>query len=267
VLGSLSAQQFTDVKATAFPSQTPSASLGNPIWGDIDGDGDLNLIVPTASTAPAIYLNDNDGADPFTVDTTSGIGPQPNSSDGWKGFALGDYDEDGDLDLFIAADEGRRSGESLSSNIFFINNGSGTFSHSTDTALLDPMAHGKSGFWVDYNNNGHLKLFVKNYGTANLLYKLRTSGDFVSISGADGLDIATSFGPNDNYHGNNCAFQDYDNDGDMDVVFSHDRTQLWRNDAPGGYTIMADTLVTPTSEKGKGVAWGTTTTMAIPIFS
>ena len=78
------------------------------------------------------------------------------------------------------------------------------------------MNRGRCGFWVDYDNDGKLDLFVKNFEGANRLYKNNGDGTFTQIANAAGLANAT--------HGSDegfiCSFADYDNDGFMDVAFS-----------------------------------------------
>ena len=87
-------------------------SWGNPVWGDMNNDGFLDLIVPchglTASHGPFVYLNN--GGTTFTdIRATCGIqmAPELDSTD-WHGFSFGDYDGDGNLDLYIA--EGAHAG-------------------------------------------------------------------------------------------------------------------------------------------------------------
>jgi len=54
MIGSVSAQQLMDVTDTAFSSNTPTPTFGNPIWGDIDNDGYLDLIMPTLKQRAAL---------------------------------------------------------------------------------------------------------------------------------------------------------------------------------------------------------------------
>ncbi len=81
-------------------------SWGNPIWGDINNDGFLDLIIPchglTASKGPFVYLNQANGT--FTdIRATCGItkATELDSTD-WHGISFGDYDGDGNLDVYIA---------------------------------------------------------------------------------------------------------------------------------------------------------------------
>ncbi|MCP4540916.1 MAG: hypothetical protein GY832_27590, partial [Chloroflexi bacterium] len=78
-------------------------------WGDVDGDGDLDLAVGNIGQQNVVYLNDGDG----TFDTTSyNFGP---GSDGTRSVALGDVDGDGDLDLAV--------GNAGQQNVVYLNDG------------------------------------------------------------------------------------------------------------------------------------------------
>ena len=98
--------QFVEVSGQVGLSSLQKKSWGNPIWGDINNDGFLDLIVPTHGLAlshgPFVYLNL--GGTIFSDDLTNSNIRQAPSLDtrDWHGFSFGDYDGDGNLDLYIA---------------------------------------------------------------------------------------------------------------------------------------------------------------------
>ncbi len=100
------AQQFTDVSTATGLVQEAKKSWGNPIWGDMNNDGFLDLIVPThglaSSLGPFVYLNDA-GNTFIDIRATSGImvGPELDSRD-WHGISFGDYNGDGNLDVYVS---------------------------------------------------------------------------------------------------------------------------------------------------------------------
>ncbi len=213
------AQQFHDVTREVGLITKARHSWGNPIWGDINNDGFLDLIVPThgllRSHGPFVYLN-NAGKTFTDIHATSGITRHvPLDAPDWHGFSFGDYDVDGNLDLYISI--GATEGTLEKSDLLFRGRGDGTFENVTHSAGIETsMNRGRCGFWVDYDNDGRLDLFVKNFEGANRLYRNNGDGTFTQIANAAGLESAT--------HGSDegfiCSFADYDNDGFMDVAFS-----------------------------------------------
>jgi hypothetical protein len=249
------AQQFHEVTAEVGLIAEAKKSWGNPIWGDINNDGFLDLIVPTHSSAPFVYLN-NAGNTFTDIRATSGIGPSDLDSLDWRGFVFGDYDGDGNLDLYVAENP---VGNAQKRDLLFKGHGDGTFENVTQVAGIETSnAQGQCAFWVDYDNDGKLDLFVKNYGSANRLYKNNGDGTFTDNAHSARLDKAASY-RNDrhvgNYHGTICSFADYDNDGFMDVAFSGLKNSLYRNDGSVFVNVSASAGI-PQLNDGRGIAWG-----------
>jgi hypothetical protein len=236
------AQQFQDVSIQAGMIAFKTESWGNPIWGDMNHDGFLDLIVPTFSVEPFVYLNNSNGS--FTdVRATCGIRPSDLDSTAWRGFSFGDYDGDGNLDLYIAE---LANGSMLKRDLLFKGHGDGTFENVTVAAGIETSnALGQSAFWFDYDNDGKLDLFVKNYGSPNRLYKNNGDGTFTQLPSA-GSDHIT---------GTICSFADYDNDGFMDVAFSGERNTLYRN-VGGTFVDVTATAGMTTKRNSTGIAWG-----------
>lgn len=135
-------------------------------WGDYDNDGDPDLfavnfmggITPqdyadrdTDSKPGRHALYRNDGSGGFSdVSRESGFS-QP---DFGLGAAWGDYDNDGNLDLYIS---------SYGPNRLYRNNGDLTFTDVSDQAGVGDESFSASVAWGDYNRDGHLDLYVTNY--------------------------------------------------------------------------------------------------------
>jgi hypothetical protein len=168
--------------------------------------------------------------------------------------AVGDYDNDGFSDLFVAG---------VNRNILYHNNGDGTFTDVTAPAgVAGDKPHKRwsiSAGWFDYDNDGDLDLFVVNYckwdpktepycglrkpgyrsychpkhyeGWPNQLYRNNGDGTFTDVSEAAG--IAAHVGK-----GMGVAFADYDGDGWMDVFVCNDtvRNFLFRNNGDGTFS-------------------------------
>jgi len=258
VLSSVSlARQFLDVTKEAGLILKAKHSWGNPIWGDINNDGFLDLIVPThgllRSHGPFVYLN-NAGNTFTDIHKTSGITRHPNlDAPDWHGFSFGDFDGDGNLDLYISI--GSTQGTLLKSDLLFRGLGDGTFENVNQSAGIETSTNrGRCGFWVDYDNDGKLDLFVKNFEGANRLYKNNGDGTFTQVADAAGLANAT-LGSDEGFI---CSFADYDNDGFMDVAFSGVGTgeALYRNQGDGTFVDVTAAAGLNPREPCQGIAWG-----------
>ncbi|MEO0469353.1 MAG: FG-GAP-like repeat-containing protein [Bacteroidota bacterium] len=176
-------------------------------WGDYDNDGLQDLFVCNARDENnSLYHNDGNGK--FTKITSGDI---VNDGGNSLGASWGDYDNDGDLDLYV-------TNASNQKNFFYINNGDGTFSK--DENILPATENGQSfgSGWADVDNDGDLDLFVTNdAGTKNAFYTNMGDGTFVK---QDQLilnqDEENSLSP---------AFADFDLDGDLDLVVVNNQYQ------------------------------------------
>ncbi len=187
------------------------------VFGDYDNDGNLDLYVsnlgpgtpiqPGEPLKPQInYLYRNTGPPGYAFVLVTNNGLDADSNMTWTSSWV-DYDNDGHIDMFIPGDQGDK-------DLFFKNNGDGTFSEITGLTFLNPGEFSAAGGWTDFDNDGDQDLLVVNYqGKNNELYKneLQETGStaFTKITQQPivtdrDYDLAPSFG-------------DYDNDGDIDV--------------------------------------------------
>jgi hypothetical protein len=259
---------FVDVSSQVGLVLEAKKSKGNPVWGDFDQDGVLDLIVPchglTASHGPFVYLGNANGM--FTdIRTICGFSntARINSLDStdWHGFSLADYDNDGNLDLYIAEGALGRRGGMVKRDLLFHGNGDGTFTYVSGIAGIASYGdRGREGFWFDYNNDGFLDLFVKNYKSANgfiganRLYKNNRDGTFTQVADGAGLTNA-SYGING---GAVTSFVDYDNDGLMDVAFSGEGAPeaLYRHHRNGTFVEVTAAAGINARNYCQGIAWG-----------
>ena len=256
-LASVSFAQFTDVSVPAGLSTEIRRSYGNPVWGDINNDGFLDLIVPThqlspdLSTPPFVYRNNGNGT--FTnIQSTSGITGLSNQRD-WHGFSFGDYDGDGNLDLYVAI--GALQGSLVKTDILFKGHGDGTFENVSQSAgIQTAIDRGRGASWVDYDNDGKLDLLVKNFEGANRLYKNNGDGTFTQVAGAAGLATATK-GTDEGWI---CSFADYNNDGLMDVAISGVGTKetLYMQNSDHTFTDVTAAAGLKPRNPTRGIAWG-----------
>ena len=256
----LLAQQFMDVTTATGLVQEKKKTWGNPIWGDINNDGYLDLIVPThglsSSGGPFVYLN-NAGNSFTDIRATSGItqGPQPLDDGDWHGYAFGDYNQDGNLDVYIAEGAKGQLGGTTKRDNLYRGNGDGTFTYASATdGLVTDMNRGRGAFWFDYNNDGLLDLFVKSYAGKNVLYQGTNDGKLAMVPGAAGLETATS-GMD---FGSIISFADFDNDGFMDVIITGDANAqaLYHNNGGTSFSDVTTSAGVVAKANGNGVSWG-----------
>jgi hypothetical protein len=185
-------------------------------WGDYDNDGYLDLFVPNNNENNFLYHNNRDGT--FDKITSGRIVTDGGSS---FGAAWGDYDNDGFLDLFVANVNQK--------NFLYRNNGDGTFTKITSGAIVNDVGYSWGAAWGDYDNDGHLDLFVANGppsgpGQNDFLYHNNGDGTFTKIT--------TGSLANDGAIGDGCAWGDYNNDGFLDLFVTNLNDQnnlLYRN--------------------------------------
>jgi hypothetical protein len=268
-IAALSAQKrppalFADVTAKAgisfvhtsgaTPDKHMVETFGSGVaWIDFDNDGfaDLYFISGAPGSSNVLYRNNHDGT---FMDVTQRSGTAAVTKAYKTGVAVGDYDNDGDLDLYITA---------FGPNILLRNNGDGTFTDVTASAGVAGGAQEWStstGFF-DYDRDGDLDLYVANYldvrdenpwcgqrkpgyrmycnptifeGTPDRLFRNNGDGTFTDVSSNAG--IANPAGK-----GLGVVFCDFDRDGDPDVYVANDlvRNFLYRNNGDGTFTDVA----------------------------
>jgi hypothetical protein len=231
--------RFTDVSEPAGITRADGAGLGVSV-GDYNADGWLDFYVANDATPNQLWINRRDGtfADEGLLSgaALSGAG----NPEGSMGIASGDYDADGDEDLFVT----NIIGETF---VLYENDGSATFDDArVRTGVSRPTAS-MTGFgtdWFDYDNDGWLDLFIAN-GAVNVVEQqrgqpvpYRMKNQLLRNRGARALeDVSASAGPAfdrlDVSRG--AAFGDLDNDGDIDVVVTANNgpVQLLINQAAG----------------------------------
>ncbi len=136
-------------------------------WADYDNDGRLDLFLGMDGVRPD-RLYHNDGAGAFRLMTTDEVGPVASDSTAEGGAAWGDYDNDGFQDLFVAGGWYLNSQYTSRTNFLYHNNGDGTFSRLRFGSPANEVGEAMGAYWIDYDRDGFLDLFVQNHGAANL---------------------------------------------------------------------------------------------------
>lgn len=240
----------------SFTDRTTQAGVGDDAWGtgvawlDFDNDGALDLYVANyvsysldvtggdltpyvvgtdelpsqtlraypspdnfAGSADVLYRNQGQG---LFADVTARAGVSNPDGKG-MGVVCADYDDDGDVDIFVANDQ--------SPNFLYQNGGDGTF---VDVALIAGVGYSGDGRmeasmgadFGDYDNDGHLDLVVPNFQhEPTSLYRNEGDGMFSYESMHSGIGRASL-----PFVGWSTAFFDYDNDGLQDVFVANGHT-------------------------------------------
>jgi hypothetical protein len=137
------------VPITTSPIATDARSSQTLQWIDVDDDGDLDLFAINYNTVPC-QLYRNDGAGVFTKITTGAIVTDLGNA---HGGTWGDFDDDGDLDVFIATDLGQ-------SNRYYRNDGGATFTRITSGGFVNEARSNYGAASGDFDRDGDLDLFV-----------------------------------------------------------------------------------------------------------
>ena len=281
-----------------FADVTRTARIDNPLWSasaaffDADSDGWLDLYVvnyvefsldnnpwcgervsgkraycdpDVFEGIPDLFYHNNGDGTFSDMSNVAGIAAE-------RGKGLGvvptDYDNDGDMDIYVANDKVM--------NFMFINDGTGTF---TEDALFSGVGFNENGQaeagmgvdWGDYNRDGWLDLFVTNFsGESNTLYMNEKNGFFTDVTFSAGLGQASL-----DLLGFGTRFVDLDLDGWLDIFvanghvidnisdFNRDYThaqpkKVFMNDGDGTFNDMTDSLggdlLVPSV--GRGIAFG-----------
>ncbi len=231
-----------------FPSGTPPDNNRGAVAADFDNDGDLDLFV-SSRDAPKIYRNQ--GTSPYFVDVTDSlIAPFTTLADSsWCG-AWGDYDRDGDLDLYV----GRATGSADQvggplRDVIFRNEGNQSFTYITGLNQ-NPQVSTTTVTWADLTGDGNLDVFVGAGGTGQESQLLEqqlsvdpydpfatTDHDFVENATLIPSGLAQVAG---------ATWRDFDNDGDLDLALAGQTpgssgSQILWNDGSG--SLATATLV------------------------
>ena len=235
----------------------------------VNNPGPIHAEITKTSPGNVLYRNNGDGT--FTdVTVEAGVGDRGYG----MGCVFGDYDNDGDLDLYVTNYE---------QNVLYRNNGDGTFADVTEEAGVGDTRWGTGAAFGDYDNDGDLDLYVPNYidhdldklvqdqktsmqyGQSvprilnphsfepqdNVLYRNNGDGTFTDVTAE--LGVESSGG-----RSLQAIFTDFDLDGDLELYVANDLSPnfLYRNDGDGTFTDISDASWAADFRGSMGLATG-----------
>ncbi len=182
-----------------------------PLIGDINGDLLDDVIFMNHGNQPTILVNKGNGKFENIIQN-SGLRLR-----NWDylqqgdrhGGSCSDFDNDGDIDLFIAHGAMRGMTKGVKVDELLLNYGSGRFQDiSKSSGVKNSGGRARAGVWVDYDNDGWLDIYMSNFKTDNVMYRNNTDGTFTDVTESLGLD----------HQGARSAWADFDGDGLSDVL-------------------------------------------------
>jgi hypothetical protein len=215
---------FTDVSEKAGMWNTIGNYALSVAVADLDNDGWPDIYVANDSTAATLYQNQKDGTfKDIAIEAGAAFSPDGKPQAG-MGVSIGDYNRDGNLDVVKTNFAGDT--DSLYTNL-----GDGTFEDHTYLSGLGINTRylGWGVGFFDMDNDGWLDLFMSNghvypevsgskteapYAEHKYLYRNLRNGRFEEVTDKGGPGITTAVAAR------GCAFGDYDNDGDLDIVIN-----------------------------------------------
>ncbi len=161
LLNGADSQTFTRVTDASNPVVTDQFESGGGCWVDVNNDGWADLFVANGNLTSqnnSLYINDRNGnfIKVFTGDVVNDGGSS-------IGGTFGDYNADGQVDLFV-------TNRNFFKNFFYKGLGDSIFTKITSGNIVTDSANSNCGHWVDIDNDGDLDLFVLNFQGNDFLY-------------------------------------------------------------------------------------------------
>lgn len=237
-------------------AQTQPAGFHGPSWADYDNDGLLDLFIAGHGVVNRLFHNDGNGQFTRILPGDPKAGVLVSDVAHSAGRTWVDYDNDGDIDLFVA---------NLFDlpNFLYRNEGSGRFEKVTDSGLTDAVEETDAVCWADYDNDGFVDAFLANIKSASL-YHNEQDGTFTRI--VDSAMVQEQIPSTAIF--SSCAWGDYDDDGFIDLFVTTGcypaspdciprYSLLYHNAGDGTFTkVTGGSVVNDPTTQGAASSWG-----------
>ena len=228
---------FTDVSTAAGISETYQLSNDftfSPNFADINNDGYPDILMANDFITSQVFINQKDGTFLNTTDRDVII-----DANG-MGAAIGDYDNDGDLDWFVSSIYDPNGTAEANWDVFgnrlYRNKGDGTFEDVTVAAGVDHGFWGWGSCFADFDNDGNLDIFHVNgfgFDEDDLAAEFFEDPSRLFMSNGNGTftEKAVELGIDDTGQGRGVVCFDYDKDGDIDIFIANNNQspKLYQN--------------------------------------
>jgi hypothetical protein len=198
-------------------------------WADFNNDGKIDILIGRSIGENGKYNSFHWGNGNGTF---SWMNKEPFKSDiGFaSGITVGDYNNDGFLDIFITNQKIINLG---GLNHFYKNNGNGTFTKIEGIDMVTESGLYTHCSWMDVNNDGYLDLFVPDANYNTTLYKGSGNGTFSKVEDT-GISLRTAY----------CSWADYNEDGWIDLL-TNDETipVIFKNNGDWTFTRISDPVL------------------------
>lgn len=225
---------FNQTQITNWDWSPNFADMNNDGWPDLLIAGDFATSKYLVNTADNISLGNR-----LFIEEPNSVLTDENA----MGAAIGDYDNDGDLDWFVSSiydPNGIAEGSwGLTGNRLYNNDGTGILQDASETTGVREGYWGWAACFADFNNDGHLDLFhVNGFGTPDTLAFTDEFDDdrsrlFMADEYGKFIELSFDLGIDDTASGRGISCFDYDLDGDLDILIinSGQAPKLYRNNA------------------------------------
>ncbi len=268
--------RFTDVSLTSgiaveiIASDPVGSSLGGdydytftPTFARITEDRYPDLVIAADFKTSRYFVNNGDGT--FTNRTDPDVIVDGNG----MGSAVGDYDDDGDLDWFVSSiwsvpDQDGRQVFELGNRLY--NNDGGQFADATEAAGVHDGGWGWGACFGDFDHDGDLDIYHTNgwlvpFAPSN--FHVDRSRFFLALGDGTFSEQSSRAGLVDTEQGHGIVCADFDNDGDLDIFQAHlnqvNSATLWRNDTPTGNYLKVKLNGMPPNTEAAGARIRATT--------